>query len=71
MAELLGIDPNKTIAVGDYYNDVSMIKNAGLGFAVANAVDDAKAAADYITVCNNDSAIAAIVDGLDRGIYKF
>ena len=71
MAKLLGIDMGKTIAVGDYYNDVSMIKNAGIGFAVANAVDDAKTVADYITVNNNEHAIAKIIEGLDRGIYKF
>ena len=70
MAELLDIDIAKTIAVGDYYNDISMIKNAGLGFAVENAVADAKDAADYITVNNNQHAIAKIIDELDRGIYK-
>ena len=69
MAELLGIDINKTIAVGDYNNDVSMIKAAGIGFAVANAVPEAKAVADYITVSNEEHAIAAIIDGLDKGIY--
>lgn len=69
IAELLKVDMKKTIAVGDFDNDVSMIKVAGLGFAVANAVDSAKAAADYVTVSNNESAIAAIIDGLDKGIY--
>lgn len=69
LAELLGIDMGKTIAVGDYYNDISMIQNAGLGFAVANAVEDAKAVADYITVTNNEHAIAMIVDDLDKGRY--
>lgn len=69
MAELLGIDKSKTIAVGDYNNDVSMIKSAGIGFAVANAVDEAKAVADYITVSNDEHAIAAIIDGLDKGMY--
>ena len=34
MAELFGTDALKTVAVGDYNNDVSMIKAAGLGFAV-------------------------------------
>jgi len=67
MAELSGIDPAKTIAVGDYNNDISMLREAGLSFAVANAVDEAKAAADHITVSNNDGAIAAIIDQLDRG----
>lgn len=69
LAELLGIEISKTIAVGDYNNDVSMIKSAGVGFAVANAVPEAKAAADYITVSNNENAIAAIIDGLDKGLY--
>ncbi len=67
IAELLGISPNRTIAVGDYNNDIAMIKAAKLGFAVENAVDEVKAVADYVTVSNNDHAIAAIVDLLDRG----
>ena len=67
MAELLGIRADRTIAVGDYDNDVAMLKAAKVGFAVANAVDAVKAAADFITVSNNENAIAAIVDSLDRG----
>lgn len=69
LAELLEIDPKKTIAVGDYNNDISMIKAAGVGFAVANAVPEAKAVADYITLSNDEHAIAAIIDGLDKGLY--
>ncbi len=69
MAELLNIDMKKTIAVGDYNNDVSMIKSAGVGFAVSNAVPEAKAVADYVTVSNDEHAIAAIIDGLDKGMY--
>lgn len=70
MAELLSVDIKKTIAVGDYNNDLSMIKTAGLGFAVKNAVDEVKAAADYVTVSNDEDAIAVIIEGLDKGIYK-
>ncbi|MBE7000080.1 MAG: HAD family phosphatase [Ruminococcaceae bacterium] len=69
MAELLGIAPENTIAVGDFNNDVSMIRAAGIGFAVDNAVAEAKAVADYVTVSNNHHAIAAIVDRLDRGLF--
>lgn len=69
LAELLGIDMNKTIAAGDYNNDISMLQTAGLSFAVSNAVDEAKAAADHITVSNNEHAIATIIDGLDRGVW--
>lgn len=69
MAELFGIALDRTIAVGDYNNDVSMLRQAKLGFAVANAVSEAKTAADYITVSNNEHAIAVIIDGLDRGTF--
>lgn len=67
MAELLGIRMERTIAAGDYNNDVSMLRTAKAGFAVANAVEEAKAAAAYITVNNNENAIAAIVEKLDNG----
>lgn len=67
MAELFGIRADRTVAVGDYNNDVSMLRAAKAGFAVANAVEEAKAAADYLTVGNNESAIAAVIDLLDRG----
>ena len=67
MAELLGVSVDKTIAIGDYNNDVSMIKTAKLGIAVSNAVDEVKAVADHITVSNNESAISVIIDQLDRG----
>ena len=66
MAELLGIPMENTVAVGDYNNDISMLRSAGIGYAVANAVDEVKEAADRITVSNNESAIASIVAELER-----
>ena len=71
LTELLHLDMRKTIAVGDYNNDVSMIHQAGMGIAVANAVEEVKAVADYITVTNNENAIAVIIDELDKGVKKF
>jgi Cof subfamily protein (haloacid dehalogenase superfamily) len=70
LAVLLGVERKNTIAAGDYNNDVAMLRKAGLSFAVANAVPQAKEAADYVTVSNDENAIAAIIDGLDRGIYS-
>ena len=67
LAAILGVDMSKTIAVGDYYNDVSMIRSAGVGVAVANAVDEAKAVADIVTVSNEEHAIAKIIEMIDRG----
>lgn len=67
IAEACGVDISRTIAVGDYENDVSMLKAAGIGIAVANACDAAKAAADLVTVSNEEDAIAKIIWDLDAG----
>ena len=57
----------KTIAVGDNENDISMIKQAKIGVAVGNALDTVKAVADVITVTNNDHAIAKIIHDIESG----
>ena len=67
LAEIYGIDPKRTVAVGDYDNDVSMLLAAGVGIAVENASEAAKRAADMITVSNDESAIARIIGDLDAG----
>ena len=71
MAGILGIDMKKTVALGDFYNDVSMISVAGVGVAVANAVDEAKAAADIVTVSNEEHAVAKVISDIENGIIKF
>ena len=70
LAEYLGIDMSRTIAVGDYDNDVSMLKAAGLGIAVANATPAARAAADLLTVSNEEHAIAKIISDIEIGNIK-
>ena len=67
LAEILGIDKNKTIAIGDNDNDASMLKSAAVGIAVANASKAAKEAADIITVSNNENALAKIINDLQTG----
>lgn len=66
MARLLHIDPSRTVAVGDYNNDIDMVRTAGIGYAVANARPELKAVADRVTVDNDHHAIAAIIEDLDR-----
>lgn len=70
LAELLGIKHSNTIAVGDNENDIMMIKLAGTSVAVANAIDEIKENADYITVDNNSGAIAAVIYGIESGKIK-
>lgn len=67
MAEVLGIEQRKTVAVGDYNNDVAMLLAAGAGIAVANATAEAKAAAKYVTVSNEEHAIARIISDIESG----
>lgn len=55
-----------TIAAGDYENDISMIKGADIGYAVQNAIDAVKRAADRITSANTEDAIAQIIEDLEK-----
>ena len=60
LAEMLGIDRDATIALGDSDNDRAMICEAGLGLAVSNASDELKAIADGV-ICSNDEHSAKYV----------
>lgn len=64
MRELLGDRVHTVIGVGDYENDVTMIKEADIGYAVDNACDELKAVADRITVHCENHAIAKIISEL-------
>lgn len=66
LIELSGKNVHTTVAVGDFENDMSMIKCATIGYAVGNALDSVKAVADRITVTNNESALAKIIYELDK-----
>jgi len=57
MAAHQRIDVNHTIAFGDGGNDLSMIRTAGIGIAMGNAIDTLKEHADYITTTVDDNGI--------------
>lgn len=61
VCKLLGISMDQVVAMGDSLNDMSMIREAGLGVAVGNAQEALKAAADLVTVTNNEHAVAGII----------
>lgn len=79
LSDRLGIDIKETIAIGDSFNDMSMIETAGLGVAVRNAVQPLKDKAGYITKnTNNEGAVAEVIDRYilgdgksGAGEYKF
>ena len=57
-----GLKREEMIACGDGFNDLSMIRFAGLGVAMANAQDIVKEGADYITLSNEEDGVATVVE---------
>ena len=61
MADYLGIAREETMSFGDGENDIPMIKAAGLGIAMGNALDTVKAVADTVTLTNDENGVAAAI----------
>ncbi len=59
LAKLLNIPIEKTIAVGDNFNDQAMLEVAGLSVAAHNAVDEIKEICDYTTQADNNEGVVA------------
>ena len=57
LAAHLGLNPQNTMAFGDGGNDISMIKAAGIGIAMGNALESLKNEADYTTTSVDDDGI--------------
>lgn len=64
LSKLLGIDPAATIAVGDADNDLEALWAAGLGVAMGNANEAARAAAGAVVATNDEGGCA-------EAIYKY
>lgn len=62
LAEILGVNPNATMAIGDTENDLAIIEAAGIGVAMGNATDAVKARADYVTTTNTKDGVAAAIE---------
>lgn len=64
MAEYLGLNIDETMAFGDGGNDISIVREAGVGVAMGNAGDNLKAIADYITTSVDE-------DGVKNALQKY
>ena len=63
LVEHLGLSSKNVMAMGDEENDLSMLKWAGLGVAMANGVAIAKETADVVTSrTNEESGVAEAVE---------
>ena len=68
LCNYLNIDIKETIAIGDSYNDVSMIKEAGIGACVKSANDDIKKVSDYI--CEKDFFEGSVKEVIEKFVFK-
>lgn len=62
IGELYHIRREEMIAVGDGYNDLSMIEYAGLGVAMGNAPEEIRQKAAYVTSSNEEDGIAGVIE---------
>lgn len=62
LGKLLGIEREEIMACGDGDNDTEMLKEAGFGVAMGNAIDKVKAAADYVTLTNDEQGAAKAIE---------
>lgn len=56
---MINLTPADLMAFGDGYNDLSMLKLAGMGVAMENAAPEVRAEADYVTLSNEEDGVAA------------
>ena len=62
MADTFGVSIADTVAFGDNYNDLDMLRAAGYSIAMGNAPDDIKAQADYVTADNDQDGLAQVLE---------
>ncbi|MBD2872814.1 Cof-type HAD-IIB family hydrolase [Paenibacillus arenilitoris] len=59
LAEIRGIDRSRILAIGNYFNDITMLQFAGMGIAMGNSPEGVKQAADAVSLSNNEDGVAA------------
>lgn len=62
--EQIGVEQSKVLAIGDSYNDIEMLKWAGVGVAMGSAPDSIKAIADAVTSPEPGEGVADVLDAL-------
>ena len=67
MLQTIGLTREDAICCGDGFNDISMIKYAGVGVAMGNAQPPVKEAADYVTGTNDEDGLVEVVDKFVMG----
>ena len=64
LAARRGYEPDEVLAIGNYFNDITMLTYAGMGIAMDNSPVEVKAAANAVTTSNNE-------DGVHEALVKY
>lgn len=67
MLESIGLTAGDAVCCGDGFNDISMIKYAGVGVAMGNAQEAVKETADYITASNDEDGLVQVINNFVLG----
>ncbi|MEA5051440.1 MAG: HAD family hydrolase [Oscillospiraceae bacterium] len=65
LAKLMGIDIKKTVAIGDFDNDIPMLEAAGCAVAVADALPEVRAMADMTVGSCLQGGVGELLDSID------
>ena len=64
LAQTLGLTPSEVMAIGDNYNDLSMIEYAECGVAMGQADDFIKSKAQFISLSNDENGVAYAIQNV-------
>lgn len=62
LAERLGLSRDQVMTIGDQENDIAMLKFAGTGVAMGNAIESVQAIAQYVTKTNMEDGVAHAIE---------
>lgn len=70
LSQLLGIEKEKTAAIGDYYNDIEMLKTAAHPVCCGQAPKDIKELSEYVACKCTDGAVADFINYIIKKYIK-
>jgi len=62
LGQHFGISRQEIMAIGDTYNDISMIEYAGLGVCMSNGPEEVRKIANYVTLSNEEDGVAHAIE---------
>ena len=65
LAEILGIDPSRTGAIGDYFNDYEMLKSVGVPACCGQAPEELKEISEFVACHCNNGAVADFLEYIE------